>query len=216
MVLDVGASIGADAEHLVDLAVMGSAMARVLFDLKRPTVGLLNIGVEEVKGQEAVREARGDLDRQRIEPEVEVPVPAFLPESFLPEVEERLGWYRRFAAASDAAAVDGLLDELEDREGDLPVEVRNLAGLFQVKADCRELGIVRCSWLKVRAVFELHPRTTIPRARLQRIVTASPKRYELIEKEGQPTQLSVRFLPQEAERPFPFLRWVLAGLRRDE
>jgi glycerol-3-phosphate acyltransferase PlsX len=57
VVLDVGATIGADSEHLVDLAVMGSAMARVLFDLKRPTVGLLNIGVEEVKGQEAVREA---------------------------------------------------------------------------------------------------------------------------------------------------------------
>ena len=43
--------------HLVDLAVMGSAMARVLFDLERPTVGLLNIGVEEVKGLEEVREA---------------------------------------------------------------------------------------------------------------------------------------------------------------
>jgi len=57
IVLDVGASIGADADHLVDLAVMGSAMARVLFDLARPTVGLLNIGVEEVKGQEEVREA---------------------------------------------------------------------------------------------------------------------------------------------------------------
>jgi glycerol-3-phosphate acyltransferase PlsX len=57
VVLDVGASIGADSDHLVDLAVMGSAMARLLFDLARPTVGLLNIGVEEVKGQEEVREA---------------------------------------------------------------------------------------------------------------------------------------------------------------
>ena len=57
IMLDVGATIGADADHLVDLAVMGSAMARVLFDLARPTVGLLNIGVEEVKGQEQVREA---------------------------------------------------------------------------------------------------------------------------------------------------------------
>jgi len=57
VVLDVGASIGADSEHLVDLAVMGSAMARVLFDVEKPTVGLLNIGVEEVKGAEAVREA---------------------------------------------------------------------------------------------------------------------------------------------------------------
>jgi glycerol-3-phosphate acyltransferase PlsX len=57
VVLDVGASIGADADALVDMAVMGAAMARVVLDLERPTVGLLNIGVEEVKGLEMVREA---------------------------------------------------------------------------------------------------------------------------------------------------------------
>jgi glycerol-3-phosphate acyltransferase PlsX len=57
IVLDVGASIGADAEHLVDLALMGAATARILFGLSRPTVGLLNIGVEEAKGLEPVREA---------------------------------------------------------------------------------------------------------------------------------------------------------------
>ena len=57
IVLDVGATIGADARHLVDLAVMGAAMARVVLDLDRPTVGLLNVGVEEIKGVEAVKEA---------------------------------------------------------------------------------------------------------------------------------------------------------------
>ena len=57
VVLDVGASIGADEAHLINLAAMGSAMARILFDIERPTVGLLNIGVEEVKGLEQVREA---------------------------------------------------------------------------------------------------------------------------------------------------------------
>jgi glycerol-3-phosphate acyltransferase PlsX len=57
IVLDLGASIGADETHLINLAKMGAAMARVLFDLDRPTVGLLNIGVEEVKGLEPVREA---------------------------------------------------------------------------------------------------------------------------------------------------------------
>ncbi|MGB8279022.1 MAG: phosphate acyltransferase PlsX [Methylovirgula sp.] len=57
LVLDVGATIGADAQHLVDLAIMGSAMARIIFGLDRPTVGLLNIGTEEVKGLEEVRTA---------------------------------------------------------------------------------------------------------------------------------------------------------------
>jgi glycerol-3-phosphate acyltransferase PlsX len=57
VVLDLGATIGGDAHHLMGLAVMGSAMASVLFDLERPTVGLLNIGVEEIKGREEIREA---------------------------------------------------------------------------------------------------------------------------------------------------------------
>ena len=57
VVLDVGANVGADADQLIEFSVMGSAMYRAIFDVDRPTVGLLNIGVEEVKGVEAVREA---------------------------------------------------------------------------------------------------------------------------------------------------------------
>src|SRR3954471_2268641 len=57
VVLDLGATIGGDAQHLVAMAVMGSAMASVLFNLERPTVGLLNIGAEEIKGHEEIREA---------------------------------------------------------------------------------------------------------------------------------------------------------------
>ena len=57
IVLDVGATIGADAQHLIDLAIMGAAMARIVFDIDRPTVGLLNVGVEEIKGLEEVKAA---------------------------------------------------------------------------------------------------------------------------------------------------------------
>ncbi len=57
VVLDVGATIGADAQQLVDFAVMGAAMARIVKDIDRPTVSLLNIGEEEIKGNDAVKEA---------------------------------------------------------------------------------------------------------------------------------------------------------------
>ncbi|PNG25992.1 phosphate acyltransferase PlsX [Methylocella silvestris] len=57
IVLDVGASIGADARHLVNLAIMGAAMARAVLDVERPTVGLLNIGSEEMKGVDDVKAA---------------------------------------------------------------------------------------------------------------------------------------------------------------
>jgi glycerol-3-phosphate acyltransferase PlsX len=57
IVLDVGATIGADSHQLIDFAILGAAMARALMETDRPTVGLLNVGVEEIKGQEEVKEA---------------------------------------------------------------------------------------------------------------------------------------------------------------
>jgi glycerol-3-phosphate acyltransferase PlsX len=56
-VLDVGANIDCDAERLVEFAIMGAAFHRALHDTKAPSVGLLNVGEEEQKGHEEVREA---------------------------------------------------------------------------------------------------------------------------------------------------------------
>jgi glycerol-3-phosphate acyltransferase PlsX len=61
IVLDVGANIGASARQLCDFALMGAAMARALFHVERPTVGLLNVGVEEIKGAEEVKQAHAWL-----------------------------------------------------------------------------------------------------------------------------------------------------------
>lgn len=55
IVLDVGANAASDAQQLVDFAVMGEAFARAIFGIGRPTVGLLNIGEEEMKGIESVK-----------------------------------------------------------------------------------------------------------------------------------------------------------------
>ena len=61
IVLDVGANVGADSRQLVEFALMGAALARALFGFERPSVGLLNIGVEEVKGLENIKQAASIL-----------------------------------------------------------------------------------------------------------------------------------------------------------
>jgi phosphate acyltransferase len=61
IVLDVGANVGADSRQLVEFTLMGAAMARALFGIERPSVGLLNIGVEEVKGLDEIRKAAAVL-----------------------------------------------------------------------------------------------------------------------------------------------------------
>lgn len=61
IVLDVGANIGATASQLTDFALMGAAMARAIFHIERPSVGLLNVGTEEIKGNEDVKAAHALL-----------------------------------------------------------------------------------------------------------------------------------------------------------
>jgi glycerol-3-phosphate acyltransferase PlsX len=57
VVLDVGANVESDAQQLVDFAIMGEAFARAVLGLARPTVGLLNVGAEDMKGHDAVKAA---------------------------------------------------------------------------------------------------------------------------------------------------------------
>jgi len=57
VMLDLGANLSCDADNLVQFAVMGRVFARTVLGILKPTVGLLNVGSEEVKGHEAVREA---------------------------------------------------------------------------------------------------------------------------------------------------------------
>ena len=56
-VLDLGANIDSSAEHLVQFALMGSVLAELVDGKENPTIGLLNIGEEEIKGNERVKEA---------------------------------------------------------------------------------------------------------------------------------------------------------------
>jgi phosphate acyltransferase len=57
VVLDLGANLENDEKQLVDFAIMGEAFARVEFGIRKPAVGLLNIGEEELKGHEEIRSA---------------------------------------------------------------------------------------------------------------------------------------------------------------
>ncbi|MCW8900211.1 MAG: phosphate acyltransferase PlsX, partial [Gammaproteobacteria bacterium] len=56
-VLDLGANVDSSAESLLEFAFMGDALAEAVFDLDAPSIGLLNIGEEEIKGNERVKEA---------------------------------------------------------------------------------------------------------------------------------------------------------------
>jgi phosphate acyltransferase len=61
VMLDLGANVECDADNLVQFAVMGNAFARIVLGLPTPIVGLLNVGSEDMKGNDAVRSAHARL-----------------------------------------------------------------------------------------------------------------------------------------------------------
>ena len=64
VMLDLGANLECDANNLSEFAVMGSVFAQVLLGLDKPRVGLLNVGSEELKGHEELRQAAAILRRE--------------------------------------------------------------------------------------------------------------------------------------------------------
>lgn len=66
-VLDVGANVDCDAERLVEFAILGEAFHRAVHGIARPTVGVLNVGSEDMKGHEEVREAHRILREGRFD-----------------------------------------------------------------------------------------------------------------------------------------------------
>lgn len=66
VMLDLGANIEVDANNLVEFAVMGEVFARTVLGLKDPKVGLLNVGAEELKGHEALRDAHATLKHDNL------------------------------------------------------------------------------------------------------------------------------------------------------
>ena len=66
VMLDLGANVSCDSENLVQFALMGNVFARTVLGVREPSMGLLNVGSEEAKGNDAVREASAILKQSKL------------------------------------------------------------------------------------------------------------------------------------------------------
>jgi transcription-repair coupling factor (superfamily II helicase) len=161
--------------------------------------------------EEVLAEARGELHRKRLDPEIEVPVPSYIPESLVPGVEDRLSEYRYLSSAETPAQLRSLMDGMEERYGELPVELLNLGWLLQTRLRCRELGIARISWMKIRVELQIDESSSMDAKRLAALMLRLPNRFTMPEDD----RLQVRFSEEEAQYPYRFLHWLLTLLQEE-
>ncbi len=122
---------------------------------------------------EAVRELRGEAPREDIDPDIQLPLPAFIPDPYMPDVHQRLYFYKRFAQASTDGELDELRAEIVDRYGDPPDEVDALQALMSVKVRLRDLRIRALEAGPGRVVFTLGESAAIDSFQLAKKVQAS-------------------------------------------
>ncbi len=95
---------------------------------------------------DAVQEAKGEAPPPRPEVSVDLPVPAYLPESYAPDRNHRIDLYRRLADAPDQDRLEELRAEIADRFGrPVPEPAENLVGLAGIKIRCAQAGVRRIS-----------------------------------------------------------------------
>ena len=91
---------------------------------------------------EAVQEVRGERAAPVREVSLDLPVDAYLPEDYVPSLNQRIDFYRRMAAVRNLAQTEDLRAELQDRFGSpLPPQTQNLFRLIQLKLDCLACGV---------------------------------------------------------------------------
>ena len=85
-----------------------------------------------------VPEARSDFS-----PQITVDVPVLIPEVYVPDLDLRMGLYRRINDIEDRQGIDAFAAELIDRFGKLPPETRNLIDVIAIKLDCRAARVAK-------------------------------------------------------------------------
>ena len=76
-------------------------------------------------------------------PAINLGVPVLIPEAYVPDLDVRLGLYRRLSALEKKVEMEGFAAELIDRFGPLPAEVETLMTVVRIKVLCKRAGIAR-------------------------------------------------------------------------
>ena len=87
--------------------------------------------------------AGGVLTREEFTPQISVDAPIMIPETYVPDLDLRMGLYRRLGELEDRPAIDAFAAEMIDRFGALPEETANLMKIVEVKLDCREASVAK-------------------------------------------------------------------------
>ena len=129
------------ASHDLDLRGAGN----LLGDEQSGHIKEVGFELYQAMLEEAILEqkAGGHVRREEYAPQISVEAPILIPEAYVPDLDLRMGLYRRLGELDDRAAIDSFAAEMIDRFGAIPPETANLLQIVETKINCRAACIAK-------------------------------------------------------------------------
>jgi transcription-repair coupling factor (superfamily II helicase) len=130
--------------------------------------------------EDAMAELKGEAPLESLEPEINVRMSAFISESYIPDIDQRLAAYRRLAKMTELKEINDFKTELIDRYGELPKEASNLLFKIVLKILSRKTGVSRLDLTGQQLLLhfsDVHIKNT---ERLVDMILSAPERYKLM------------------------------------
>ena len=129
--------------------------------------------------EEAVHLAKGEPQPADVEPEINVRIPALIPDTFISDIRVRLAYYKALSEIQRPEDLDRIEEELRDQFGKLPEPVFNLMGLMLIRKVCRDLSARDLSAGKASITLAFTEHTRLAPAKVVDLASRSNKKYSI-------------------------------------
>jgi transcription-repair coupling factor (superfamily II helicase) len=126
----------------------------------------------------AMSELKGEPVELEEEPEIMGGRSAYIPETYISDIDQRLTIYRRLARLTDTSELENLREELRDRFGPLPAEATAVLEKIMLKVLCKKIGIQRLDLHPKRTVFTFSENTRVRAEQITRLIQHDPQRFK--------------------------------------
>jgi transcription-repair coupling factor (superfamily II helicase) len=128
--------------------------------------------------EEAIRELKGEEMAVRVEPEIKLRIPAFVPEEYVRDPNQRLVIYKKLTQAASTEDIAEVEEELADRFGKLPLATTYLLDVMRLRLRFKALLITEAEFDGRRLVLSFHRQTPVSPDTIIALLRENPRKYQ--------------------------------------
>jgi transcription-repair coupling factor (superfamily II helicase) len=128
--------------------------------------------------EEAIQQLKGEEPAAQVEPEIKLGIPAFIPEAYVKDPNQRLVLYKKLTQANDGGDIVAVADELVDRYGKLPPATEFLLAVMRLRLQLKRLLVKEIEQSADRLVLSFHQKTPVSPDTIIGLIRHQPKKYQ--------------------------------------